>query len=279
MGQSAHGAPLPTAAALASLAPPAPATARWGPCGSRSRCRARWPPGWMEAARFAVARFGFAFASLSLASGVRVAVARVLLEGHNAGPRPARQGSPRPLMPTSFAPWSRRFESGRLDLPGRSSAGEQRPRILSSPSLSTQRMPVKTTWLLYFGSTPNPSILRAEKLRLRTLRRCPRSSSSAGRAPVSHAGGRGIVSRLDHIDRVAQQAERRPDTPEVVGSSPASIMVECRREYIKLAANQRPQGLTSRPPRRPLRAEARASIAGCNPTREGATPSRHFLPS
>jgi len=44
-------------------------------------------------------------------------------------------------------------------------------------------------------------------------------------------------------------------------------MVECRREYIKLAANQRPQGLTSRPPRRPLRAEARASIAGCNPTR------------
>ena len=106
-----------------------------------------------------------------------------------------------------------------------------------------------------------------------------RSSSSAGRAPVSHAGGRGIVSRLDHIDRVAQQAERRPDTPEVVGSSPASIMVECRREYIKLAVNQRPQGLPSRPPRRPLRAEARASIAGCNPTREGATPSRHFLPS
>jgi len=56
-------------------------------------------------------------------------------------------------------------------------------------------------------------------------------------------------------------------------------MVECRREYIKLAVNQRPQGLPSRPPRRPLRAEARASIAGCNPTREGATPSRHFLPS
>ena len=48
MGQSAHGAPLPTTAALASLAPPAPATARWGPCGSRSRCRARWPPFLLE---------------------------------------------------------------------------------------------------------------------------------------------------------------------------------------------------------------------------------------
>lgn len=98
-----------------------------------------------------------------------------------------------------------------------------------------------------------------EALRLRTPRRC--------------------LSRLRwRHDRVAQQAERRPDTPEVAGSSPASITWS-NAAVSTSTVNRRPTGHSSRLPRRPLRAEARASVAGCNPASEGATPSRHSLPS
>ena len=100
-----------------------------------------------------------------------------------------------------------------------------RRKRVRAPSVQLRSECREDYMVAYIGSIPTSSTLRGKKQDVFTL------------------------SSL-RFDRVAQLAERRSYKPEVVGSSPTSI-IACRRS---------------------------GNTTGCNPVKGGPTPPRHFCP-